>query len=384
MQDLTPLIFELLDEEYDPTNMLISLYLPLKEELLRPDIYTKVKSELLDAMRNDKKGKQFEDIHLDITEQVQETLDTIDEFYKGLAIFIGANATSATEIISIKAAPLALEPKKQIFIGDVYDLDQLVWIDNYCPKALVTVLTKNGAQVYKYENADIHLLEEKRNPYLISEPNEYREKFAPTPNDKVLHGTGGKNTQRQKDKVSRKFVETMIEEITEKVSEDEEYKHCFVFHSANFDEHKEMLQEKLSTQTSMTPILEQKAIQSRNHLMTTTQKAINRFRTKTVKDTIEMAEANPGLYAQGWYEVTEASRQEKVRTLFITPESEKSGYILRNMGKRYVYTYPVKDSHKVKNIAPWIVRNVLKRSGKVMTIPNPDVLDSEIAALLRY
>jgi hypothetical protein len=384
MQDLTPLIFELLDEEYDPDNMLISLYLPLDEEILRPDIYTKVKSELLDAMRSDKKAKQFEDLHLDITEQVQKTLDTVDEFYKGLAVFIRANATSATEMISIKAAPLAFEPEKQIFIGDVYDLDQLIWIDNYSPKALVTVLTKNGAQIYKYDNANIHLLEEKRNPYLISEPNEYREKFSPTPDDKVLHGTGGKNTQRQKDKVARKFVEMMIEEITDKTSEDEDYKHCFIFHSVNFDEYKKMIKEKLSTQSNMTPILEQKAIQSRNHLTTVTQKAINRFRTKTVKDTIELAEANPGLYAKGWYEVTEASRQEKVRTLFITPKTEKSGYILENLDKRYVYTYPVKDSHKVKNIAPWIVRNVLKRGGEIMTIPKPDVLDSEIAALLRY
>jgi hypothetical protein len=384
MQPIKTIVLSLLEEGHRPDSLVLSAYIPIEEEVLRPDIYTKVKSIILKHLRNNDKASQFSDKHLDFIENIKQTLDKVDDLHKGLAIFLRAEPGGLSTEVSVKTVPLPQKPEKEVFIGEIYDLDQLIWIDNYSPKSIVTVLNNKSAQIYSYEDVDIELLGQKNNPYLISEPNEYREKFNPTPTDQVTHGTGGKNTQRQKDKVSRKFVKMIINEIIEKITTEEKFEYCILFHSSNFDQYEDMIVDRISTKTGLTPILSPKNVDSQEELLKHTQKIINDFRTQTVEDVIKQAKSNPSLFAAGWYEVSEASRQGKIENLFITPDLKKPGYLLENDSGQYVYSHAVKDSHKISNIGPWIVRNVLEKSGKILTIPDEDLLEDDIAAQLRY
>jgi hypothetical protein len=384
MQDIETIIFDLLEEPNDNEDILISAYIPIEEEILRPNVYTKIKSLILDSLRSNSKASTYTDSHLEIIDYIKDTMDKVEDFHNGLAIFVRLSPSGSNNQITVKVVPLPKAPKQEVFIGEVYELDQLIWIDNYSPKTLVTVISKKGTQLYSYEDFDIELLEQLSNPYLISQPNEYREKFSPTPSDKVLHGTGGKNTQRQKDKVSRKFAEKTVEKITEQTVKQAQYKYCIVFHTSNFEEYKDMINEKITSETGLTPIFSTDKVESQEELLERTQSTIDGYRKTLVEDKIQYTKSNPGLFAQGWYEVTEASRQGKIKTLFITPKQEKEGYLLEQRGEKYIYTYPVKNSRKIPNIFPWIVRNVLKKSGTVMTIPQESALKKVPAALLRY
>jgi hypothetical protein len=384
MQDFKQIITSLLDEDHNTEHILISSYIPIKEEILRPDLYTKVKSILLAKLRESDKTKSIEEDFLNITTRVKETLDKIENFDKGLAIFIRINPVEISTKINVKIIPLPKSPKKETVISEIYDLDQLIWINNYSPQSLVTVITKKDVQLFSFRNTDLELLKQERNPYVISEPNEYKEQFSPTTSDKIVHGTGGKNTERQKDKVASKFIETVQKLILALLDEESKCKYSIVFYSSNFEEYIQDLENSIKEQTQIKTISKNKQIKSHPELLKNTQEVIDQYRTTKIKEALEYTKSNPGLFANGWYEVAEAARHRKIKTLFIIPDIEKKGYIVKNKKGTQIYTYPVRNSTLIPNISPWIVTNAIENGGEIMTLPQKDLLKKDIAALLRY
>ena len=95
-----------------------------------------------------------------------------------------------------------------------------------------------------------------------------------------------------------------------------------------------------------------------------------------------MAKEKQPLFVQGWSKTAKAARQKKIETLFIKPTVKKRGYLYK---KEFIYTYPVEDSRMVKNIAPWIVKNAVDTSGRVVIIKDDGIMpEAEVAAKLRY
>lgn len=385
-------ITKLLDQEAEKIKSKIYFftgYFPTKH-YTKQQVKKRLKSLILVTFRKHKRLKNFSRLHRHLVDKISRKINKLKDLEKGLAIFVKFNARKQQkgrrdEILdkNTTVIPLAREPKKEAYVGKTFDLDQLVWIDKTALDALIINLNQEMCDFYTLEGTDFKKYTQLKNKFIKEKEDEYLEKFAPTSYEGTYYGTGFDKMARKELKENRRFINQIKTYLKANKGLQIRFDYLIVFYSANFAALIKTFERDLKTiLSSFTPICVAKNIQNENLVKQESIKQIKKFQKTIKKDLLQLAKESFNVYAQGWNRVTKADRLKKIDTLFIKATAKRKGYLLK---KEFIYTYPVKDSRMVLNIAPWLVRNVVNAGGRVVVIKDNSLMPkAEVAAKLRY
>lgn len=367
----------------------ISMYYPVND-ISRNNIDTHLKSFITESLRNNKRLSNKTRLHKNIVEKVLLKLDTIKNLQEGCGIFIKFNSKKQEkgrndEILdeNFDFVTFSSKPEKQIFIGNVYSLSQLIWMDNIYTNALVlNIFGDNNCDIYKVKGNQIDKLNSLHKSSAKYE-KDFMRVYKPTGNVATTHGTGSKTLEHNEEETTKKFFKEIIDHIESSKVDGSKYKYIVIFHSKPFSKAiEDILKENLSKSTDFFPIFISKNISDSHDLLRVAGKQISEFQKANTRDKLDLAQKNYSHYCEGWKETTVALNKRKISTLFIKP-IEKKGYI--NLISNEIYTYPEKDTVKVKNITPYTVISVVKNGGEIVFLQDESYENSpDIAAELRY
>lgn len=364
-------------------------YLPSKN-YSKLQIKKRFKSLILKTLRNHQKLKNFSRLHQHLIKKVNQKVNSLKNLKSGFAVFVKFNALKQQKqrlekILekNITFLPLPKEPKKETYLGKTFDLDQLVSIQNSTPKALILNLKRQISTFYILKKNKLKKLTQLKNKFTKSKPAEYLEKYAPLFHQGTYYGTGADKKDKDKLKQTKKFLNQIKNFLKNNKTIPSRFNYLITFYSQSFANLIKSFKKGLQTiLPSSHLILINKNINHKNKLQKQALKKITQFQKKEEKRLLYLAKENIDLFVKGWNKVTRADRSKKIATLFIKPTIEKKGYLLN---KQFIYTYPVKNSRMVKNISPWLVKNVLDANGKLVLIKNNSIMPKiDIAAKLRF
>jgi len=376
------LITQLVEEKYYPptgNTYLISLYIDTYNRP-RSDVYTVLNSYLKKGFSSRKTLKR-EDIKRDeVQEKIERKLNMMKSFNRGLGIFVKFSLENSDIDVKIYDSPIQVI--NDVFVGKVYKVDQIVWTSNLITNSLVISIERQESSICELKEDFFTELEGFTNEYIDPEAKEYQEKFSPVGDAKIVHGTGDIGKEREEKGENRRFFTDVYEAFKKSFPNLSEYEHVIVFHSDSYDPLVEEMEETFSNDYNIDLVFKSVQMDEVEDLEIESKKVIRNLKNEAKEEHLEISKSAQDVYAEGWKEVADASRFRKIDTLYVKKGLKKAGYISHD---DLIYTYPVKDSEKVKDIAPWLFKNVLENSGK-LTVFDEDSKkpNKSVAARLRF
>lgn len=369
----------------------LSFYMPLTEEN-KDDIKTYIKSKLLKALRKNEDLSDMTKLHERILDKVFLVLSkgkSLD-ISNGLGIFIEFNAYKQEKgrMDEIKDSNLHIvdfsrTPKEEIFIGNIYDIDQLIWMSNVHSEALILSVNENSADIYEMEGDLINRVKTYEND-MATEEKEFVRVYSPAGKLAATHGTGGNVIERRKDKALKIFFDNVVNKVKQEFFYGSAPEYFIIFYSSSYSGIvNSYMNESHVSDENTTTITIDKNIDNKEDILSISRKEIKKSYKSEKKDVFQLAQEEFPFYTEGWLEVTKAANKGKVSILFIKPTAKKEGYLEPEIEE--VYTYPRKDSIQIPNVSPWVVRQVLNNGGKLIILRGKRHNNSpDVAAKLRY
>jgi hypothetical protein len=376
------LINRLLLEEpsnLEPDTYLFSLYIDTYAKS-RSQVETYINSSLKKGFKTKEVLKEKDKVKKAISERVFRAVSTEESFKRGLVIFL--RFTLDGKVDNFELIHLHDIPKKEVYIGKIYDLDQLIWINNMRRDALVVNLEVNDAKVYELRGSDFLLIKELEYE-LDDDVREFVHQYSPIKGKGGVFqsGGGGGTTDNDKREFLKKFFAKVLDYIKKNYKEDSSLDYVLLFHSSAYEFMSDDMSKKIKRDIAVTPLVFTYSINKKNELRKKSKEEILNFERTLKRDLLGKAKESNALYVQDWYDVCEAVNMARIKNLFIQLNASKEGYVKNN---GLIYTQPVTESRKVKNIALKIIRKVLEQSGKVYVLEDESLLEEDIAAQLRY
>jgi hypothetical protein len=330
------------------------------------------RKEILDG--NDRLKKQ-------VKKELKQILSGITGFENGLGIFIGLRLKDND--ININIANLDITPENNLFVGKVYNLDQLLWTYHHNRELLILDIDKLNFNIYYLAGEKIEKLKHYENEFFETEEKEYQEVFTPVEgSSKVVFGKGERKAERRKAQTLIHFFDWAFNNLLEEEFFQEfDLKHLVIFHSSEYDEIVKVIKEQIEKRIRIEPILISRINTESVKIKEEISERIDQIKKNNKVKLLKAVKSKPEIFAQGWKEVTDSARLAKISTLFLKPSVKHKGYLVSN---DMIYTYPVKGSMKLENIKPWLVMNVCNKGGEIRIITHTDTLSEEVSAKLRY
>jgi len=383
---------ELMDEEVRSIrsgDYFLTLYIPSRE-YFKEELGKRIQSQARKVLRANKKIADFSETHQKVIEKILKEYSKLEIIPKGIAFFVRFSAKeqlghgAEKEVVKmIKMVSLNKEPIKSAYLGKTFELDQLTWVNNTSVEALVLKLDKDMASIYELGNEGVRLLKEIKREMETVRSKEYLGVYTPNKFKKGYFGVASNKVDRELEQAQAEFSRRIVEEMQKDENLQTNYEYLVVFYTEYWREMLETLKQDFKIKLSqLTPLYVSKNLQSEKEMFEESKKQISSFQKQMKKDMISLAKEDFNNYAEGWRKVIKADRLKKIDTLFIKVDSSKEGYVFK---KEFLYTYPVKGSRKVKSIVPWLTKNVLDSSGKLVVIKDDKLMPkTEVMAKLRY
>lgn len=184
---MNQLLQKLLEKEtlpIDGDRYYLSAYIPF-DNSNRAEFNTYIKSFLQKALRKNKKLADKTQLHNNIVEKVLERVTPFIYLERGIGIFIEFDAIDQDRQItksnldkSIEIIIFSRRPKKDVFIGYIYNLYQLIWLTKNSIEALVVSLSREDSTVYEIDGTKINKLKSFTNKHITGEKH-YSRIYAP-------------------------------------------------------------------------------------------------------------------------------------------------------------------------------------------------------------
>jgi hypothetical protein len=363
----------------DEDTYLLSLYIDTHSKS-RSQIETSINSFLKQGYEKKEVLKKKDKVKKAITERVFKAIQGQDVFKRGLAIYL--KFTLEGNIDSLELVHLHATPKdEEIYIGKIYDLDQLIWINNVTRDALVIHLEINDAKIYLMSGSDFVLLKEIELE-LDDDVRSFVNEYNPTKGrGGIFQSGGGKSMEKKRRDFLRTFFNEVIKYVKSNYKGDSSIDYIVIFHSTAYDFMSDDISKKVKRDIVVTPLIYSQGIKGKNELQSYAKKKIEEFERALKRDILVKAKKKNELYVKDWDDVCESVNMAKIENLFIALSASKEGYVKDN---GLIYTQPVTESRKVKNIAHKIIRKVLEQGGKVYVLKEKGLIDGEISAQLRF
>jgi hypothetical protein len=371
--------------EYD---YFVSLYQPLIN-LSATDAATHLKSVLLQSLRAHPRLTTLTQLHGKFINYVESSIKPLTLKSAGIAGFFAINAL-AIEKAKDKSGELSkhigeilikleVEPIEKVYLGKTFDLLPLLEVFSQQHTALILLMENQASHIMSWHDHQLNEVDQINNIYNDPTAKEYIQAYRPTHSGAIIHGTGSENVARRQISANKALLAD-VEKALKKHAVNHSWQHLILFVSPNFLPYiKDWAQNDLSPLLKLPPVIIDKVISQPSDLA---KELPALLKSKVQQDTLaelkRYQEAN--MLAQGWQDVTTAVREFRVKTLFIDPQTTKRGYLLADMP----YTYPIGESRKVINLAPWLVKHVLSGGGEVIPSSLSMVKEAAVLAELRY
>ncbi len=390
---MTEAIEQLIDQEPKGKHSAVYLYsgyIPT-EHHPKHEIKKRVKSQILTTLRNHKRLANLSRLHEQVVAQALEKTDLLDHLDEGIAVFGVFNASELQKghrqfsEKNVTIIPLLQAPVKESYVGRIFDLDQLIWLTFTDPKVLVATLERNGATLYRLTGTTLQKVGRVKNTYLDmkEKSNEYLEKYAPLREKSVIYSTGKENVSRLEEKENLNLLKDATTAIRTIFQASFRFERLLVYQTQSFRHLTDKLRIELATflRASQFELITSNP-PAKQFLYKEVKKILVEKRQNYLTEEYRQAKENFDVFAEGWPAVTQADREKRIAVLFVKPVTRQKGYLLQN---ELVYTYPIKGSRQIRNIAAWLVRSVVMNHGRVVVVDREGVMPGvEVAARLRY
>lgn len=376
------LITKLVEEKnYPPSSntYLISLYIDT-HGIPRDDVYTVLNSYLKQGFLSKDELKKEDHKRDEIHEEIKNKLATIESFNRGVGIFVKFSLDNSDIDIKIFDSPIQFS--NDIFVGKVYKVDQLVWVTDLITTSLIIDIERKEASINELRDDDFKNLQTLENKYIDPEEREYQEKFAPDPEVHDIHGTGDIGKQREEKEDNRRFFKDVYEAFKERFEDVSKYEYVVLFHSDSYDPFVEEMEEAFTNDYNINLVTRSVQMDKMESLEEESKKVIRGLKKESKKEHLKISKSVPDRYAKDFKEVADASRFRKIDTLYVKKGVKQEGYISH---EDLIYTYPVKGSEMVDDIAPWLFKNVLENSGQLYVFEEESKnFKNSISARMRF
>ncbi len=383
-QNLVQFLLNQVNENKNGT-FFLTAYLPIsqdkKQAKIRKNLKQSLKSLILTTF-NDSEIEFHQKLPQKIVGKAEKKINKTETLYAGIGLFCQFNKQEPEKItISQFLKP----PKEEIFIGQTYDLDQLIWIKNTAVQALILNINQQEADIYILGSNQLKKIYHQENEFLetkIKDLKGYIEKRNLNTAGKTIYGSGTRTAEDEEGLANQLFLNQITNFIREEQHLRTSFDHLVIFYTYPFNNLIDSLTEESFIKTNFKPFLVTENTQTKKQIKNITRKNIDQYQKGQKLKALKTARENYQLLAEGWEEVIPAARKEKIATLFVPPVLEKEGYLDE---QKYLWLKSKKGAKQVKNIAPWLVKNVTESGGKVVIIKDNDYLnETEVAAYLRY
>jgi hypothetical protein len=383
-QNLVDYLLNQVNQEKDE-DIYLTVYLPITQEDKQPKIRKRInqrlKSLILTAFNNSELDFH-QKLPQKIVNEVEGKINKIETFYSGIGLFCQFNKQ---EQLKVTISQFLKSPKEEIFIGQTYDLDQLIWIKNTAAQALILNINQKEGDIYVLSDDQLKKIHHQQNEFLetkIKKLKEYVEQKNIGAAGKMIYGSGTRTAEGEKKLANRLFLNQIISFIQEEKHLKNSFDHLVIFYTYPFNTLIDDLVEISFIKTNFKPFLVTENTQTKKKIKDLTKKNIDQYQKKQKLEALKTARENYHLLAESWKEVIPAARKEKIDTLFVLPVVEKEGHL---DNQKNLWLESKKRTKKIKNVAPWLVKKVAESGGKVVLIENNDYLNKvEVAAHLRY
>ncbi|GAB4145428.1 MAG: hypothetical protein OHK0017_05000 [Patescibacteria group bacterium] len=364
----------------------LSLYMPfaLPEQALNLNEFgTRLKSQLLSDLGQDSELADAKDLRQEIAFKISDLAKNINVNMAGVAVFLRFNLSKEQDRLlefdqsNLTIVPLHQAPSLQTYIGKTYDLAQLSSISCNNLEALVFNLDRNKCELFHFDPPQFNVLETVSNPFFENlEPKSHSRRYV-TPGQGDYNVSAGEdhNWDIEEDKHFLQLIYEKLKEFDGKIPI------LIGFYSSIFDEFlnntdNNLLNSNLKFETNFVG----KNIQEQQQVESEAIDKYNKILKQRHRLKLETAQEANDLFKIGLDDVLGAVRLSQVDQLFIIQNLMLPGYILQQ-SLPYLDEQP--DSIAVKNIYPWIVKQVLQTGGEVCIVQTGE-LNNEIAAKTRY
>ena len=375
---LNRLLFEE-PSKLDEDTYLLSLYIDTHSKS-RSQVETSINSFLKQGYEKKDILKGKDKVKKKISERVFNAVQGQDVFKRGLAIFL--KFTLKGDIEALELVHLHTVPKdEEVYIGKIYDLDQLIWINNVTRDALVIQLEINDAKIYLMRGSDFVLVKEIELE-LDDDERSFVNEYNPTRGKGgVFQSGGGKSMDKKRRNFLKLFFEEVVKYIKSNYKGDSSIDYIVIFHSSAYEFMSDDISKIIKREIVVTPLVYSQGIKGKNELQSNAKERVEEFERALKNDLIQKAKGRKNIFVNDWYDVCENVNLGRVENLFVVLNASKEGFVKNN---GLIYTQPVTESRKVKNIAHKIIRKVLEQGGKVYVLKEKDLIEGDIAAQLRY
>jgi len=372
----------------NPKPLFLTVYFPNQNQP-KGRLKKELKSFILTALKKNKKENLIPSGKI-IVEQIYQAIDSLESLSRGLAFFIKFSPTTKNnrKVLPTKREnfifiPLERVPQKEVFLGTRFDLDQLVWLADKGIDGLIFQINQKEANIYVYDDHRLFPVANQQNPFVSDKEKQYLEQFSPINFQGIFHGTGEDGVAKREKEENKLFLKKLQTFVKDQVNPTESFDYLVINWSTNFVKlntnfPKEMTAFFPKTET----ILIDKNITNQKQLEELVIEKTDQHKKAIIEKQLKEAQERFDRYSEAWQEILTAANEDRIQKLFIKPVINKEGYVTPDSR---IYNYPAKNSRLVKNIAPWLVREVLAAGGDIIIL-DPQINNDfpKIAALLRY
>ncbi len=385
MSKFDKIIDNLINKE-DNKKKFLSLYFPIND-YTKKQAQKRISSLVEKGFKNNKSLNNLSNLHSKVADNLAQEFINLKAVNKGVGIFAEffvdtKNKGKKTEIEDVEIVTFARSPKKKIFIGNIYDLDQLVWISNLEIDALVIDLHRKKCLIYLFEENDLELLTSIENEFIDFKEPETMYK-PPILADKIFYSPGSNKVEKEKQKENRFFLNAILEEIQENKQLRQKFRYLLLFYSERYSEFVNGFSKHSGIKCSFKPITIKKhpGLQKKHKFEKIVLRKIRKYQKQKAKELFSLAKEDYLHYKEGWKDVLKAANKGKIEHLFIQPYVKKQGYFKNDL----LYLNKQDKARKINNLGPWLVKSVIKKGGKIVIIKKDWFKEvPEVTAKLRF
>jgi hypothetical protein len=343
---------------------------------------------IVGALRKDERTASLPGVHEHIVEKVNGLIAPDEDAGMGAGAYVKFRAGTHRKQEKIPdsdvtAVRFSRVPRREVHIAETFNLDQLIWMANAAVTALVLNLKKDRCDIFTLEDGDIRMVTEKENVFVRFQRDQDIGGHSAATRGKSYRGTAHDKTDRKVIQGEKRFVKQLATFLRRDKRLKAGFGYVVVFHSKIFSslvEH--ILDNPPNGLTNSTFIPVAKNVRTTERLQQEALQTVERCRRSEKQASLKAAREDHVRYAEGFKDVSKASRAKSIETMFIRYGATRRGYVL---GKDLVYTHPVKGSRLVRNITPWLIRSVMQSKGNILILKDDLFADEpDISSRLRY
>jgi len=311
----------IVNSSQNPNTHFLTCYYDSQNRFKGDDL-KRLKSQLLTGIKRHGIPDPADILYQDFIQTVIGKVNENQSLNAGLALFarIYSNTFTIDDLIYLHHPP-----QKAVFINDVYDLEQLLWMNEITIPSLIINISRHHADFYEKTGHLINHLATLKNPYQVLPDKHYLEQYNPSGQDQNIHGSGDKNLQRRIQDQNQLFLDDVRKLVKTWKANGKSYDIHVYFYSSEFTDHIDSFIHQTAKESGSPVTLSQNVqVQDWQELSQIAQNLIEDHIEQVKVGEFNAAKENFHAFLDEWEDIYDAAEENRINTLFIpTPPQEQ-------------------------------------------------------------